>query len=173
MATLTVWKFDTAGGAQGALELLTRLQKEQLIKVTDAAYVTWPEDRKKPKTHELGKFTGGGALGGAFWGFLFGLLFFIPLLGLAIGAAVGGLAGSMVHGGIDEDFIKEVQRQVRPGTSALFVVTADVVVDKVVEPFRETGATLISTNLSSERESRLRDAFAEPETEQAGQPQHA
>src|SRR5262245_60946358 len=76
MGTLTVWKFDSAAGAENALHLLSRLQKEQLIRINDAAYVTWPTDRKKPKTKELGKLTGAGALGGSFWGFLFGLIFF-------------------------------------------------------------------------------------------------
>ena len=47
MGTLTVWKFDTADGAEKALDLLTVLQKEELIQVNDAAYVYWPEGRKR------------------------------------------------------------------------------------------------------------------------------
>ena len=50
MTTLTVWKFDSAGGAQSALAQLERMQKEELIQVNDAAYVTWPEGKKKPST---------------------------------------------------------------------------------------------------------------------------
>ncbi|HVV14546.1 DUF1269 domain-containing protein [Amycolatopsis sp.] len=168
MGTLTVWKFDSAGGAEDALHLLSRLQKEQLIRVNDAAYVTWPQDRKKPKTKDLGKLTGAGALGGSFWGFLFGLIFFVPLLGMAVGAAVGALSGSMAHAGIDEDFVREVRKQVVPGTSALFVVSSDAVEDKVLGPFKETGASLITTNLSTEQEERLREAFAD-----TTEPQHA
>jgi uncharacterized membrane protein len=52
MATLTVWKFDTADGAQNALTTLERLQKEELIRVVDVAVVTWPADRKKPRTQD-------------------------------------------------------------------------------------------------------------------------
>ncbi|MCU1629097.1 MAG: uncharacterized protein JWP64_4046 [Pseudonocardia sp.] len=37
-----MWKFDSAGGAESALELLERLQKEELIRIGDAAYVSWP-----------------------------------------------------------------------------------------------------------------------------------
>ncbi|NKQ52336.1 DUF1269 domain-containing protein [Amycolatopsis sp. K13G38] len=166
MGTLSVWKFDSAAGAENALALLSRLQKEQLITVTDAAFVSWPEDRKRPRTKELGKLTGTGALGGGFWGFLFGLIFFVPFLGMAVGAAVGALAGSLTHVGIDEDFIREIRRQVVPGTSALFVVTGDVVVDRVLEPFKETGASLITTNLSTEQEEKLREAFAETQEPQ-------
>jgi uncharacterized membrane protein len=50
MGTLTVWRFDSTAGAESALGLLQRLQKEELIQINDAAYVYWPVDRKKPKT---------------------------------------------------------------------------------------------------------------------------
>jgi uncharacterized membrane protein len=163
MATMTVWKFESASGAENALELLERLQKEALVQVDDAAYVYWPEGRKRPKTEQLHSLTGAGALGGSFWGLLFGLIFFVPLLGLAVGAAMGALAGSMSDVGIDDDFIRDVREKVTPGTSALFVMTSNAVADRVLEQFRSTGASLISTNLSAEQEARLREAFAEPE----------
>ncbi len=161
MATLTVWKFDSAGGAADALGLLERMQKEELLRINDGAYVYWPEGKKKPKTEQLHNMTSGGALGGSFWGLLFGLIFFVPLLGMAVGAAMGALTGSMTDVGIDDTFIREVREHVTPGTSALFVMTSDVVRDKVLEEFKQTGATLLSTNLSNEQEGKLREAFAE------------
>ena len=115
MATLTVWKFDSAGGAADALGQLERMQKEELIQIDDGAYVYWPEGKKKPKTEQLHYMAGGGALGGGFWGLLFGLIFFVPLLGLAVGAAMGALAGSMTDVGIDDEFIREVRRPGHPG----------------------------------------------------------
>jgi uncharacterized membrane protein len=161
VATFTVWKFHTADGAENALGTLEKLQSEELIKVQDAAVVRWEEGKKKPKTRHLDNLTGAGALGGAFWGFLFGLIFFVPLLGLAVGAATGALAGSLTHIGIDEDFIKSVREKVTPGTSALFVMTSDAVVDKVKDAFPGADAELIHTNLSDEDEAKLREAFAE------------
>jgi uncharacterized membrane protein len=161
MATLTVWKFGTAGGADDALNTLERLQKEELIKVHDGAVVTWPEGAKKPKTRQLASTTGAGALGGAFWGFLFGLLFFIPILGMAVGAAMGALAGSLADVGIDDDFIEEVRDRITPGTSALFLMTSDAVEDRVREAFEGSDMELIRTNLSREQEDRLREAFRE------------
>src|SRR3954471_24909861 len=154
MATLTVWKFDSAGGAEKALEQLERMQKEELIQINDAAYAYWPEGRKKPKTEQLHKLTGAAALGGSFWGLLFGLIFFVPLLGMAVGAAMGALSGSMADVGIDDSFIKAVRENVTPGTSALFVMTSSVVVDKVLDEFKESGASLLSTNLSKEQEDK-------------------
>jgi uncharacterized membrane protein len=165
MTTLTVWKFDSESGARGALQVLERLQKEELLQVVDAAIVTWPPDRKKPKTAQLRRLGGAGALGGAFWGLLFGLLFFIPLIGMAIGAAMGALAGSMTDVGIDDDFIRKVRDEVTPGTSALFVMSANVVADRVLGEFKSTGAHLASSNLSTEQETKLREVFAEDEAQ--------
>nr|WP_246481407.1 DUF1269 domain-containing protein [Amycolatopsis umgeniensis] len=158
---MTVWTFPTAEGAENALGLLKKLQKQQLISIADAAYVSWPEDRKKPKTKDLGSLTGAGALGGGFWGLLFGLIFLVPLLGMAVGAAIGALTGSLSHVGIDDEFIATVRNRVTPGTSALFVMADGAVLDRVVEPFKETGAALLTTNLSDEEEARLRTAFGE------------
>src|SRR6476659_10392708 len=137
MATLTVGKFNDATGARQALQLLERQQKAELIEIIDAAIVTWPEGRKKPKTEQLHNMTGAGALGGSFWGLLFGLLFFVPLLGMAMGAAMGALAGSMSDVGIDDDFINQVRNEITPGTSGLFVMTSDAVLDKVKEAFAD------------------------------------
>jgi uncharacterized membrane protein len=161
MATLTVWKFDSTSGAENALALLERMQKEELIQINDAAYVYWPEGKKKPKTEQLHKLTGAGALGGSFWGLLFGLIFFVPLLGMAVGAAMGALTGSMADVGIDDDFIRQVRDNVTPGTSALFVMSSNAVGDKVIDEFRETGASLVSTNLSKDQEEKLRAAFSD------------
>lgn len=160
MATLTAWKFDTPEGADAAERTLIALSKEELIEIHDAATVSWPAGSRKPKTRQLNSLTGGGAMGGAFWGLLFGLLFFVPLVGMAVGAAAGAFAGSLSDVGIDDDFIKSVRDRVTPGTSALFVLSSDAVLDKVREAFAGHHAELIHTNLSAEDEARLRDVFA-------------
>ncbi|WP_069387416.1 DUF1269 domain-containing protein [Cellulosimicrobium cellulans] len=163
MATLTVWKFDTPDGAQRAEDALLALQKQELIQVQDAATVSWEEGKKKPRTRQANPTAAVGALGGTFWGLLFGLIFFVPLLGAAIGAATGALAGSLTDVGIDDDFIDSVRSKVTPGTSALFVMTSDAVLDRVHEQLQAQGihGELIQTNLSAEEESQLREAFQE------------
>ena len=163
MTTLTVWKFPDSGSAEQATETLSSLQSQGLISVEDEAYVTWPEDKKKPSTHQEHHLVGAGALGGGFWGLLFGLIFFIPLIGLVVGAAVGALSASMVDVGIDDNFIKQVRSEVTPGTSALFVLTSDAVEDRVLDAFKSSfpDAKLIFTNLAKEQEANLRQAFAD------------
>ena len=163
MATLSVWKFPTADGAQQALTKLEGLQKQQLIQVQDAAIVTWPEGKDKPKTKQAVSLAGVGALQGAFWGMLFGLIFFIPFFGLAVGAAMGALAGHFSDYGIDDNFIKEVRGKVTPGTSALFVLSSGAVADKVADAFKGTEMELIKSNLTTEQENQLKEAFGEAE----------
>jgi uncharacterized membrane protein len=159
MATLTVWKFADPEGANKAVDLLEDLQKQKLITVHDAATVTWEPGKKKPKTRQLASLTGAGAMGGAFWGLLFGLLFFVPLLGMAIGAAAGALSGSLADVGIDDEFIGTVRAKVTPGTSALFVLTSDAVMDRVHAAFSDQSPELIYTNLSADEEARLHEVF--------------
>ena len=163
MATLTAWKFSSPYGADDALATLEKLQSEQLIQVQDAAVVSWEPDRKKPKTRELHSMKKAGALGGGFWGLLFGLIFFVPILGLAIGAATGALFGSLADVGISNEFIDRVRQQVTPGTSALFLLSSDAVMDRVKAEFQNANAELISTNLSAEQEAKLREAFGHEE----------
>ena len=68
--------------------------------------------------------------------------------------------GSMANVGINKDFIDRVRNSVTEGTSALFLLTSDVTLDKVVEAFKEVKFELLQTNLSMEEEDKLREAFA-------------
>ena len=163
MATLVVFKFPTAEGANLMLSTLEGLQKQQLIQIQDGAVVSWPAGTSKPKTSQLSKgvTTGAGALGGAFWGFLFGLLFFVPFFGLAVGAAIGALMGHFANYGIDQDFIDQVRAKITPGTSALFLLSSGAVTDKVAEAVKGQQFEIIQTNLSKEQEDQLKAAFGE------------
>jgi uncharacterized membrane protein len=162
MATsLVVLKFDTPDGADKALELAQSLQKQQLLELLDAAMVTWPKGKKKPKTRHLGDQTCRGAWFGAFWGMLLGFLFFMPFLGAAWGAAVGAVGGHFADYGIGKDFLEQVRGKVKEGTSALFLLLGQVTADRVVEAFKAAPKfEIIATNLSREQEEKLREAFA-------------
>jgi uncharacterized membrane protein len=161
MAAITAFKFDSPDGAEQMLGLVQELAKQQLITLQDAAIVTWPQGKKKPKTRQLESLTGAGALTGAFWGMLFGLIFFVPFFGMAVGAAMGALGGKFADYGIDDNFIKEVGQKVTEGTSALFLMTSGAVMDKVSDAVKEKGLKfeILSTNLSKEQEAQLNSDF--------------
>jgi uncharacterized membrane protein len=160
-STLVVLKFDSPEGADKGLEIALTLQKQQLLQMLDAAIVTWPKGKKKPKTRHLTNLTCEGAWYGAFWGMLFGFLFFMPFLGAAIGGAMGALSGHFAEYGIGSEFIEQVRGKVKEGTSAMFLLLGQVTTDRVVEAFK--GAPkfeIIASNLSHEQEDRLKAAFA-------------
>jgi uncharacterized membrane protein len=144
------------------VNLVQDLTRQKLITLEDAAIVTWPQGKKKPKTKHLGDLTGEGALGGAFWGMLFGLIFFIPFFGMAIGAAMGALAGHYSNYGIDKGFIEQAREKVTEGTSALFLMTDQAVQDKVTDAIKQSGLKfdLFYTNLSDDQENQLKEDFA-------------
>jgi uncharacterized membrane protein len=160
MATVSALKFSTADGAYGALGRIQELQHQHLIKLHDAAVVSWPKGSKSPKTKQLVDLVGAGAASGMFWGMLLGFIFASPIFGMAVGATFGALGGAFRDYGIDDEFIKRIRAQVTEGTSALFLMTSDAVVDRVVEAMKEVKPEIIATNLSKEQEQKLRENFS-------------
>jgi uncharacterized membrane protein len=160
MATVTVLKFTAVDGAERLLGKIAELQKQHLIKVVDAAIVSWPAGAKTPRTRQAVNLVALGASSGLFWGALFGLIFLNPFFGAAVGAASGALGGAFRDYGIDDGFIKRLRSEVTEGTSALFLMTSDAVVDRVAAALKGEPFEIISTNLSSEQEEQLRQAFA-------------
>ncbi len=166
MSELIVFAFDTTDGANNMIEGVKELQKEQLITLSDAAVVVRKDDGK-PKVKQLNSLVGAGALGGAFWGMLIGILFFAPWLGLAIGAISGAVAGKFSDIGIDDDFIKEVGATIQPGHSALFLLVADATPDKSIDALKKYHPTVLRTSLSEDDEAKLKEAFADSDSDDA------
>jgi uncharacterized membrane protein len=161
MATVTVLEFATPDGANNALQRIGELQKQHLIKLLDAAIVSWPKGRKSPKTRQLVNLVATGAVSGMFWGMLLGLIFAAPLFGMALGAGLGAMGGSFRDYGIDDDFIKKIRTQVTEGTSALFLMTSDAVLDRVADAMKDLKFEIVATNLSHDQEQKLREAFGQ------------
>jgi uncharacterized membrane protein len=147
---------------------LQRLQREFLIEMEDAAYVTREPDGKI-KLHQTqpvtGLATGIGASRGGLWGALIGLLFMQPLLGMAagavLGAATGAMTGKMVDFGIPDPFMKDLAGKLQPGTSMLFVLFRRVTWEKVLPRISQYGGTVMHSSLTSEAEAQLQSALTE------------
>src|SRR5215472_14036722 len=115
MSDLIVVTYPDLYKAGEVVAVLQRLQKQYLLEMEDAAFVT-KEESGKVKLHQTVPMTQIGAAAGAargtLWGALIGLLFMNPLLGavagLAVGGASGALAGSLSDWGIKDDFIKSL-----------------------------------------------------------------
>ena len=111
MASLTVWKFRTTDGAGKALERL---------RVRDAAVVSWEPGRTHPAVQGLSR---------GLWELLFGVIFFVPIVGATLASASRALYEVLTDVGISDEFIERVKAEVVPGTSALFVLTPNAMVD--------------------------------------------
>jgi len=165
MSNLFVLAFDDEHGAERMLNAAADWQRQNLIKIDDAAILVRRADGK-PKIKQVRSLVGAGALGGAFWGALFGLLFLAPWLGAAIGAGIGALSGKLAESGVDKKFIENVSNQIKPGNSALFIYTREGVVDKILPQVKQYNPRIIQTSLSMEAENKLKEAMGaeEPET---------
>lgn len=69
--------------------------------------------------------------------------------------------GSMKDYGIEDDFIEDISKWVRPDTSALFLLVREAKADELLERLRPFKAIILTTTLPQEGEDRLRDALAD------------
>jgi uncharacterized membrane protein len=64
-----------------------------------------------------------------------------------------------VHTGVDGSFVKEVEGQLAPGRSALFLVLKDGSADAIAAALRPYRGELIQTTLPSDLEEELRSSL--------------
>jgi uncharacterized membrane protein len=104
-------------------------------------------------------------LGCSVVGFLAGLVVGVPITGATIGAMVGG-AGTAVavsaSVGIGDDFIRDVERLMKPGTSALFVLDDAGDMDVILHKIRGLGGTVLKTNVDVEHAKLIQSTLAAP-----------
>ena len=161
MNTLSAWIFAADDGADEALPRLVALAQQGLITVDDAAITPWPPSRRKPSLRELGTLTGPGALWEGFWGLVLGMIFVPPLAGPAFGAAAGAMAGSMIEFGVADGFVTGVRSELRPGTSALFVLSHATTAAAIAAQLADLGPRVLRSDLSEDEERRLRSTFTD------------
>ncbi len=162
MSTLVgiIFKHDE-DGAEKALQKLRSLESEYLIDLEDAVIAHRRKDGKVKLTQSV-NLTSAGAWNGAFWGLLIGFLFTGPMGWLivgGIGAGFGALAGYSTDYGIDDDFIKDLSKELEPCCSALFILIRRMTEDKVLEELQGVGGTVIKTSLSKDAEEKLQAAL--------------
>jgi len=86
-------------------------------------------------------------------GFIAGLVLAAPLTGAAVGALLGGVGTGLAEtvGIIGDDFVREVEGMMKPGTSALFVLDSEGDMDVILERIRGLGGTVLKTNVDLKR----------------------
>ena len=167
MAELVAVAFDSVTEAEQALAELRRLQKEYLIDLEDAVIAVRRPNGEvdlRQGVNLVGIGAASGGLWGSLWGTLVGMLFLNPLvgfaLGTAIGAGTGALAGKLSDYGINDDFMKELSKTLKPDSSALFILIRKVQPEKVLNELSRFRGHVLRTSLSPEQEARLQAALS-------------
>lgn len=166
MNTLIAVSFEDKGRAADVLNTLLGLQQDYLLDLEDAVVVVRDDDGKV-KIKQSVNLTAAGALHGGLWGSLIGLILGGPLGMLLAGgttAAFGAIAGSLNDYGIDDEFIKRIGNELKPGSSALFILLRQLVEDKVLDELQRHGiqGQIIKTSLSKDAEERLARILSAP-----------
>jgi uncharacterized membrane protein len=144
---------------------LQALEERQFLLVEDIAVVVRDLDGSFRLDRERFPYLGNIACC-SLLGFLAGLVVLAPFGGAAIGALVGS-AGSAIAArvGIAEEFIREVEGLMKPGTSALFLLDVGGDMDVVDYRIRGLGGTILKTNVDPERAKEVQAALATPAPE--------
>lgn len=158
MPDLIAIGYDDTTTALEAMEEVERLAADLVIQ-PDAVAAIIRNDAGKFRTVTNQHVVGGGATWGMFWGLLFGILFFVPVFGMVLGAAFGALGGKLAKSTIDKQFQEQVRAQVKPGTSALFLIVEQMTTDKALAGLGKFGGNVIKTSLSEEQEAEIQAAL--------------
>ena len=124
MSNLIVILFDNAEEAGQVRETLRSAQQENYLSLNDSAVVVKDEDGKIHVKNEMDRGVKIGAVGGGMLGLLLASVFF-PIGGLIIGAVGGALVGKAFNTGIDQKFVKDVEAEMQPSTSAIFFIVRE------------------------------------------------
>ncbi|GAB4041647.1 DUF1269 domain-containing protein [Spirosoma jeollabukense] len=164
MNKLIAVSFNEKAQAAEVLNKLVGLQQDYLLDLEDAVVVVRDDDGKV-RIRQSVNLTAEGAAQGGLWGALIGLILGGPLGMLLAGsttAVFGAIAGSLSDYGIDDEFIKRVGNELKPGSSALFILLRQLVEDKVLDQLNGVHGQLIKTSLSKDAEERLARILSAP-----------
>src|SRR5258706_9041205 len=144
--------YDDPGQAERARAEVTSLAGPgQYLLLLDVAILARAVDGSYTLNREPFPLTsnifGGGALG-----FLAGLALAAPMTGAAIGALLGTAASTVANAvGIEDVFIRDVERLMKPGTSAVLLLDHQGDMQVILHAIRGLGGTGLKTNVDLER----------------------
>jgi uncharacterized membrane protein len=140
----TAWWFPGTEGADEAVVRLRQLDSQDMINVMDVAVLRWPEYAAEPIIHEHVTEQGG---------------------------RVATMVRRLQHPAIDTSMIETVKHDIRPGTSAMVLLSSNAEIDAVVHAFEGMPLQLIRTDLSVPDQDRLRIAVDQARRNQGQAPQ--
>jgi uncharacterized membrane protein len=154
VSTIIVITFENTEEAGEVRESLRQIEHGGYLRLDDSAVIVRDENGK---FHTKDQFDRGVKVGAGLGGVL-GLLLavvFAPLAGLVLGAIAGGLIGATADIGISKKFIKDVEAEMEPGTSAIFFVIREGDPTMALASLKQYKGTVYHTSLDPDDEARL------------------
>jgi uncharacterized membrane protein len=130
--TTTAWRFTGTEGADAAVTKLRQLQSQDLIDVQDVAVLRWPVYAGEPTVLEHVTDEG---------------------------SKLTSMMSKLRHSTIDGSMIDSAKSDMRPGDSALVLLSANAAVDAVASAFSGEDMVLIRTDMSVPEQDQLRAAM--------------
>ena len=144
--------YDDAGQAERTRAEVTALAGAgQHLLLLDVAILTRTTDGSYMLNRKPFPLTGNVLAGGTL-GFLAGLALAVPMTSTAIGALLGTAASTVANAvGIEDAFIQDVERLMKPGTSAVLVLDDQGDLEVILHAIRGLGGAVLKTNVDLER----------------------
>lgn len=161
MSELIAVAFDDPHRAEEARLDILKLERKDLADLEEAVVLVVDFEGKVRFQHSQ-HFSLPVALSGGFVGTLIGLMLINPaiaLVGGLTGTALGAVIGTLEEVGIGEDFMKDLAKNLKPGSSALFVMVRRGNPEKLIEKLRPYKGEILQTSLSHQDENRLSEAL--------------
>jgi uncharacterized membrane protein len=144
--------------AMAALDEIEKKAKAAGVDVKDAV-IAFKTGEGRIKIRQTKDMTSGkGARRGGFWGLLVGLILGGPLLGALAGLGLGAIAGRRIDHGLDDDFVSQVSRSLKPSTSALLVLIDQEHAEKAPAYLKSFDVEMHVADMSQETEEALGQA---------------
>jgi uncharacterized membrane protein len=138
----TAWRFPDTEGADNAVVRLKLLDSQDLINLMDIAVLRWPGYAAEPTTQEHVHEQGG---------------------------KMASMVRRLQRPVIDGAMIESVKGDLRPGTSAVVLLSSGAEIDAVVHAFEGQPIELIRSDLSVPDQDRLRQAVAQARQREPGE----
>ena len=153
--------------AQAALDEIEKKAKEAGVEIKDAV-IAFKTDEGRIKIRQTKDMTPGkGARRGGFWGLVVGLILGGPLFGVLAGLGLGAIAGRRIDHGLDDEFISQVSRSLKPRTSALLVLIDEEHAEGAIAYLKSFNAEMHVADISKETEEAIDEVAGDEAVAQA------
>lgn len=163
MHSLVIALFSDPGKADSVQKELLKTELENSISPEEAVVLVMTSNREvriNDTTHPALP----ASLGGGFVGILAGLMLFNPalaLIGGITGTGIGAILGALKEVGIDDAFMEDLARNLKPGSSALLVRIRPDDAQRVVDMLDPYSQKILQVELAHDDETKLQAALRE------------